>query len=62
MRRLSRIPGMPTLKTEQVGTYCDRLHQTVRENPKGGYVPTWDGELYLEFHRGTYTSQAYNKR
>ena len=62
MRRLSRIPGMPTLKTEQVGTYCDRLHQTVRENPKGGYVPTWDGELYLEFHRGTYTSQAYNKK
>src|SRR5690606_20541943 len=22
----------------------------------------WDGELYLEYHRGTYTSQAYNKR
>lgn len=22
----------------------------------------WDGELYLEFHRGTYTSQAYNKK
>ncbi|MNC17161.1 alpha-mannosidase [compost metagenome] len=23
---------------------------------------TWDGELYLELHRGTYTSQAHNKR
>ena len=23
---------------------------------------TWDGELYLEYHRGTYTSHAHNKR
>ena len=25
-------------------------------------MPQWEGELYLEFHRGTYTSQAYNKK
>ena len=25
-------------------------------------VPTWQGELYLEFHRGTYTTMARNKR
>ncbi|MFG6444325.1 alpha-mannosidase [Microbacterium sp. P07] len=25
-------------------------------------APTWSGELYLEFHRGTYTSQARTKR
>ena len=25
-------------------------------------MPTWDGELYLEYHRGTYTSQARNKK
>lgn len=25
-------------------------------------MPLWDGELYLEYHRGTYTSQARNKR
>ena len=24
--------------------------------------PVWVGELYLELHRGTYTSQAKNKR
>jgi alpha-mannosidase len=24
--------------------------------------PKWVGELYLEFHRGTYTTQAYTKR
>src|SRR5690606_32333002 len=25
-------------------------------------LPVWDGELYLEYHRGTYTSQAALKR
>ena len=25
-------------------------------------IPTWDDELYLEFHRGVYTSQATQKR
>ena len=25
-------------------------------------APVWAGELYLEFHRGTYTSQARTKR
>jgi alpha-mannosidase len=29
------------------------------DNPR---VPEWSGELYLEFHRGTYTSIAKNKR
>lgn len=26
------------------------------------YLPTWVGELYLEYHRGTYTSMARNKK
>ena len=25
-------------------------------------LPTWNGELYLEYHRGTYTTQSRNKR
>jgi alpha-mannosidase len=28
----------------------------------GKGLPTWNGELYLEYHRGTYTSQARSKR
>ncbi|MEJ2210634.1 MAG: alpha-mannosidase, partial [Anaerolineae bacterium] len=28
----------------------------------GGALPTWNDELYLEYHRGTYTTQARNKR
>jgi alpha-mannosidase len=29
---------------------------------RSGDLMTWAGELYLEYHRGTYTSQAANKR
>jgi alpha-mannosidase len=24
-------------------------------------IPTWDDDLYLEYHRGTYTTQAAQK-
>ena len=62
IRRVGKIPGMPGLKMGRVDEYCDRLHQTMKENKRHAYVPVWDGELYLEFHRGTLTSQAYNKK
>jgi alpha-mannosidase len=29
--------------------------------PGGISIPTWDSELYLEFHRGVYTTQAHHK-
>ena len=34
------------------------------EDAEAGYAdpPVWSGELYLEYHRGTYTSQARTKR
>src|SRR5699024_6251198 len=40
--------------------YFDQLHDTIDQSD--AYIHTWDGELYLEYHRGTYTSQAYVKR
>lgn len=58
-RRLNELPGVPQVTTGRVDEYFDALHQTVAETKE--YVHTWDGELYLELHRGTYTSQAYNK-
>ena len=30
--------------------------------PNRHMMPVWNGELYLEYHRGTYTTQARNKR
>ncbi len=29
---------------------------------KAPHLPVWDGELYLELHRGTYTTQGWTKR
>ncbi|OWR31446.1 alpha-mannosidase [Saccharibacillus sp. O23] len=59
-RRIDRMPGMPKMKTGSAGDYFRELRETVANTDS--YVHTWDGELYLEYHRGTYTSQAYNKR
>lgn len=59
-RRIDRMPGMPHLKTSAAGAYFEKLKENVENTDQ--YVNTWDGELYLEYHRGTYTSHAYNKR
>lgn len=53
-RRLDKIPGLPNVKMSTAGEYFRRLHDTVEHTEE--YVHTWDGELYLEYHRGTYTS------
>lgn len=59
-RAMDRIPGLPHVKTAQAGEFFRKIHEKVEKTDR--YVHTWDGELYLEYHRGTYTSQAYNKK
>lgn len=59
-RCIDKLPGLPNLKTSTAGEYFRNLKKTVENTDQ--FVHTWDGELYLEYHRGTYTSQAYNKR
>lgn len=59
-RCIDRIPGLPNLKTSTAGAYFRDLQETVKNTDS--FVNTWDGELYLEYHRGTYTSHAHNKR
>lgn len=58
-RRLDKMPGLPNVKTGKAGEYFKALREKVENTNE--YVHTWDGELYLEYHRGTYTSQAYTK-
>lgn len=53
------IPSLPNTKMEFAGDYLERVKQRTENHPK---MPRWVGELYLEFHRGTYTSNACNKR
>ncbi len=59
-RRMERgIGPCPTVTQSFAGEFLDRLEENAR---KTGKVPKWVGELYLEYHRGTYTSIAKNKK
>lgn len=61
MRRVMDIlPGCPHVKTGKAGDFFRKIHDNVEKTDR--YVHTWDGELYLEYHRGTYTTQGYNKK
>lgn len=60
IERFDKMPGMPKVETGLAGPYFERLHERVENSEE--YVHTWNGELYFEYHRGTYTSQAYNKK
>jgi alpha-mannosidase len=51
-RRLSALRGLPALKWDQPETFFDRLAQ------KRAKLPALDGEIYLEYHRGTFTTQS----
>jgi alpha-mannosidase len=54
---LANFPGAPRVKQ---GRVIDFFQQLERES--GDILPTWNGELYFELHRGTYTTQSRNKR
>lgn len=53
------IKGIPKVRQEFTGTYFEELNERVKDNRR---LPVWEGELYFEYHRGTYTSMARNKR
>ncbi len=53
------VPGAPNLKIDFAGNYLKRLEKSIADRTD---VPSWHGELYLEFHRGTYTTMSRNKR
>jgi alpha-mannosidase len=57
-RALTNLPGLPSVSHGRGEDYFARLAERVA----GQELPVWDGELYLEYHRGTYTSQAATKR
>ncbi|GHO42477.1 alpha-mannosidase [Ktedonospora formicarum] len=56
---LRDLPGFPTVEMGRADNYFDTLYERVWDQPD---LPTWVGELYLEYHRGTYTSQARTKQ
>jgi alpha-mannosidase len=59
LERLAReknLDGLAPVQQEYMETFFKRIAQDTSE------YKTWDGELYLEKHQGTYTTQARNKR
>ena len=53
------IEGIPKVRQAFARTFFDELAERVEGNRR---LPTWEGELYFEYHRGTLTSMARNKR
>lgn len=53
------VKGIPKVRQAFARTYFDELKERVEGNRR---LPVWEGELYFEYHRGTLTSMARNKR
>ncbi len=58
-RRLEKgISGCPKFQFSSISGFTELLE----EKRKEACLPQWVGELYLEYHRGTYTSRAKTKK
>jgi alpha-mannosidase len=55
-KRLKDFEGLPEVTLEKVSKFFPKAERDAKD------LPVWVGELYLESHRGTYTTQARNKR
>ncbi|WP_163582799.1 alpha-mannosidase [Gracilibacillus saliphilus] len=56
LKRSEALPGLPDVKFSKVHDFFDRVNHN---NP---HLPKWYGDLYLELHRGTYTTHAKTKK
>ncbi len=54
--RLKSLNGAPTVKFGTAESYFEKLRD------KADQFESWSGELYLEVHRGTFTTQAATKK
>lgn len=56
MERLTFLPGIPKVRNAHSKDFFRIIEKNADE------LPVWDGEMYYECHRGTYTSQAFIKK
>ncbi|MFA6134218.1 MAG: alpha-mannosidase [Phycisphaerae bacterium] len=56
INRYDHFPALPAVRVGPSDQYFDDLAA------KDPTLPVWDGELYLETHRGTYTTHGHIKR
>jgi alpha-mannosidase len=59
-RRTASLAGSPAVAVETPRDFFEAAEAEYAGQSSG--APVWAGELYLEIHRGTYTSQAAMKR
>ncbi len=55
---MKNFPALPQVKQSSVKKFFESIALLAESK----MMPVWNGELYLEYHRGTYTTQARNKR
>jgi alpha-mannosidase len=56
LRRLKNVAGLPEVAIRSPQEFFRRCDEDLKD------PIVWSGELYFELHRGTYTTQAANKR
>jgi alpha-mannosidase len=56
-RQMADFPALPAMRPVNVAEWFGALHDL----PGAGELPTWVGEMYLELHRGTLTTQGRTK-
>ncbi len=57
MSNLANLPGAPRVRPGTVREFMERIERELSDQ-----LPVWNGEFYLEYHRGTLTSQGRTKR
>lgn len=55
-KRCEKMPGLPKSRNAHVSEFFKEVEKKADE------LPVWDGEMYYENHRGTFTSQAFVKK
>jgi alpha-mannosidase len=53
---MSELDAFPAVEHATPLSFMERVEEKYREN-----IPVWNDELYLEYHRGTFTTQAEMK-
>lgn len=55
-RRIGDLSGIPAVGWGRIDAFFERMR------PLAGELPVWDGEIYLEFHRGVFTTHVAVKQ
>ncbi len=56
-KQLADFPAVPAMRPARVEEFFGRIHDNLPAN-----VPVWNGEIYLELHRATLTTQSGTKK